>query len=440
MENKLGLREIINIIKQKWWVILVFLIISILLSTFISSVLITPIYQSNTKLIVYNNKNKANTDITTSDIEVNTKLASTYSEIIKSKSILERVISELNLKMSYENLYNNIKIDNIDDTGIVNIFVNDKNPENAYNIANKIPAVFDEEIKKIMNVENVSILEKASLGKYPILPNTFLNIFISIILGLFAGLIYIFAQEYSDKKIRYKKNTICVEGIDILGSIPYSKRKEVNQVKESELIYMNLDINRSILLYKDIIKNIEFSNVDKKIKSILFSSCNKSEGKSVIISDLAIFLSNMYKKILIIDFNLVNPTIHKTLEIDQSVEVLDLLLEGINFNGYIKKSSIDNLDVLLIGDTPSKSSDLLKSDVIKNLMENIKNNNMYDYILIDTPSTSTSLDVDIISSYTDSAIIIVEDKKTKKSKLLELKHRLFKNNIKILGIIVNKVK
>lgn len=375
---------------------------SIILSIVVSTFLINPTYQSNTKLIVYN-KQKSDQGITTSDIEVNTKLAHTYGEIIKSKNVLDSLIKKMNLNVSYENLYNNIKIDNIDDTGIINIIITSNDPKIAYRIANEIP-------------------------------NILLNMIISIILGIFIGFIIIFLDEYLDKRIKYKKNIKNISKIDILGIVPYMKvRKNIF----NEIDYMKLDDGINIEIYKNIIKNIEFSDFSKEMRSIMFVSCNEKEGTSTIISDIAIYLANIGKKVLIIDLNLINPSISKMLNVDSSI--LKSIFEDINFEEYITETDIKNLDVFSIKEMPSKTSDILKSDEIKSFIQNIKNECIYDYIFIDTPSISVSHDIEIISSYADEVIIIVENKKLKESQLLDLKDNLYKANLKILGVILNKL-
>ncbi len=129
----------------------------------------TPLYDSNTTIILVNKdiNSDSNNSITQSDIVLNQKLVSTYTQIVKSKKVLKQVITNLNLNYSYSKLYSRVSVSNVNDTEIIKIMVSDENPELAARIANDVAEVFKTEVSEIYHLENVTIIDKAEVSKTP---------------------------------------------------------------------------------------------------------------------------------------------------------------------------------------------------------------------------------------------------------------------------------
>lgn len=133
-----------------------------------------PLYSAETTLILASqNSNQSNSNtITTStatDITVNSKLVSTYSELVKSKNVIRQVITNLNLgtTISEDELKNNVTVSAVKDTEIIKITVTTKEPVNSAKIANEIAEVFTAKVKEIYSIENVQVVDKAEISYTP---------------------------------------------------------------------------------------------------------------------------------------------------------------------------------------------------------------------------------------------------------------------------------
>ena len=124
-----------------------------------------PLYYGDVTLIlVQENKNyNQNSNLTQNDIALNQKLVTTYSEIIKSKRVLNRVIDEMKLDYKTEELAKKINVSSVKDTEIIKIAVSDSNNKEAAKIANKIASVFQNEVTDIYNLENVAVIDSAEV-------------------------------------------------------------------------------------------------------------------------------------------------------------------------------------------------------------------------------------------------------------------------------------
>lgn len=224
MEETIDLKEYFLIIKKKAWIIALITSMAMLASGIISFFVLSPVYQTKTTLIVNSDKAPGTDVITGDQISVSQKLAVTYGEIIKSKTVLDEVANQLKIKGGYQNIEKKLTVSPVADTQILEISVEDTNPQRAADIANTIPAAFTKEVKRITKANNVEVIDKAIVPKSPIKPNKIMNIMISAILGIMASLFVIFLLEYMDNKIKSPQDIEKHLGLPLLGVIPNERK------------------------------------------------------------------------------------------------------------------------------------------------------------------------------------------------------------------------
>ena len=223
MEETVDLREYFGIIKKRFWIIALITTIAIVVSGAISFFVLTPVYEAKSTLIVNTEKNEETQMITGDQFNVTQKLAVTYGEIIKSRSVLEDVIKNLKLDDDYEDLVNNITVSPVKDTQIISISVQDTNKEKARDIANEIPKVFTKEAKRITKANDIQVIDKAILPQNPIKPNKMMNMAIAAVLGAMIGLFVVFLIEYLDNKLKTPQDIEKHLGLSVLGVVPNEK-------------------------------------------------------------------------------------------------------------------------------------------------------------------------------------------------------------------------
>jgi capsular polysaccharide biosynthesis protein len=219
MEETISLRELFYTLRKRMWMILSFAIVASLVSGIYSFYFMTPIYSSSTQLLV--NKEKKETVYSIGEIQSDLQLMNTYNVIIKSPAILDIVAKDLDLGQTSEELNRKITVGSEKDSQVLNITVQDADPQVATDIANTTAKVFQDEIVKIMSVDNVSILAKAKTKENPspIKPQPVLNIAIALVVGLMAGVGLAFLLEYLDNTIKNEMDVEKVLGLPVLGAI-----------------------------------------------------------------------------------------------------------------------------------------------------------------------------------------------------------------------------
>ena len=223
MEETIDLREYFAIIKKRFWIIALITVVAMVVSGVISFFMLSSVYEAKSTLIVNTEKSQETQMITGDQFTVTQKLAVTYGEIIKSRTVLEDVISNLKLDSEYEDLVEKITVSPVQDTQIISISVQDTNPKKARDIANEIPKVFEKEVKRITKANDIQVIDKAILPENPIKPNKMMNVAIAAVLGMMIGLFVVFVLEYLDNKIKTPQDVEKHLDLPILGVIPNEK-------------------------------------------------------------------------------------------------------------------------------------------------------------------------------------------------------------------------
>lgn len=223
--EELDLKEIINYYLKKLPIIFLFAALTTLIGYGYIEYYQIPMYHGKTTIILIQNNDQV-TDLnskfneTENQLDVNEKLVATYSEIIKSRRVLEQVINNLKLKTSFKSLKKKIEIESIDNTSIIEITVSNKDSKQATIIANELANVFKIEISNLYKLENVSIIDEAIPEDTPYNVNKPKQLIIYMLIGIMLSCILIFIIYYFDNTIKNKKEIKTKLNIPVLGEVP----------------------------------------------------------------------------------------------------------------------------------------------------------------------------------------------------------------------------
>ncbi|TKH02926.1 CpsD/CapB family tyrosine-protein kinase [Peribacillus simplex] len=190
--------------------------------------------------------------------------------------------------------------------------------------------------------------------------------------------------------------------------------------------------------YRLIRTNIQFSSVDKEIKTIVVTSAEPNDGKSTTAANLAIVLAQEEKKVLIVDADLRKPSVHYAFNLSNIHGLTSVLTKKMDLKKAILKTNVSNLDILTSGPIPPNPSELLNSKAIETAIKELKG--IYDYIIFDTPPVLVVTDSQIVANKCDGVIMVVASGKTNKQSAVKAKELLEKTNTALLGVVLNGIK
>ncbi|WP_335871173.1 YveK family protein [Bacillus sp. 2205SS5-2] len=229
MEETISLKELFDTLKKRIGLITSITLLAVMVSGLASFFLLTPIYQSSTQLLVNKSNSGEQAAFNTSDIQTNLQLINTYSVIMKSPVILEKVIDELNLETTVGGLNEQLTVQSQKDSQVVGITVQSEDPQTAVDIANKTAEVFQREIVEIMNVDNITVLAKAEMGdkQSPIKPQPVLNMAIALVVGLMTAVGLAFLLEFLDNTVKTEQDVEKLLELPVLGVVTKMDNAEI---------------------------------------------------------------------------------------------------------------------------------------------------------------------------------------------------------------------
>ena len=394
----------------------------------------TPKYTTSTTIVLVKD---ANSDITKqaetinqSDITLNQKLVATYRQIVKSKLVLEQVIDKLNLNYSYEKLFNEIKVEALEETEIIKISVTDEDSKLCPNIANKVAEIFENEITKIYKLNNVSIIDKAVEDTSPSNNTFFRDFVLAIFLAVAGSSAIIFVIYYFDDTLRSTENVESELDMPLIGKI-FKDKNDTELVVDKKPKAVTSENIRTLRA------NLQFSSIDKELKTLLITSTIPGEGKSYISSNLAISFAQAGKKVLIIDCDLRKGRQHKIFKLNSRKGLSNLLISDNSYKDYIAATKIENLYVIPRGVVPPNPSELLGSKKNVQLIEELKKH--FDIIIFDGAPITGLSDSLIISSIVDKVLIVSSINRTPKTELKNTKKNLENVGANIAGLVINNI-
>ncbi|WP_415363322.1 Capsular polysaccharide biosynthesis protein capA [Mammaliicoccus lentus] len=217
MEETIDLSKLFAILKKNIKYLIILPIAFLVLSMVITFIFMTPKYSASTQVLL--NQKEMDSQMMAQEVQSNLQLVNTYTEIIKSPRILDKVSKNLKGRYSSEEISSMLTVSNQAESQILNIAVENKNRETASKVANEIATVFSKDVSKIMNVDNVSILSKADNNGNKVSPKPLINAVVGIFLGIIVALIIIFLKEILDKRIKTEEDVEEILNLPVLGVI-----------------------------------------------------------------------------------------------------------------------------------------------------------------------------------------------------------------------------
>jgi len=183
--------------------------------------------------------------------------------------------------------------------------------------------------------------------------------------------------------------------------------------------------------------NIQFSSVDKKLNSILFTSSAPSEGKSTVSNNVAVAWAKQGETVVLVDADLRRPTIHKTFNVSNRVGLSSYLLGNASFEDVIQPTMVKNLFVITSGPFPPNPSELLGSMRTKDLINRLEDK--FGLLIMDAPPVNTVTDAQVLAVQIDGVIMVVPQGIAEKAGVAHAKQLLDTVHANILGVIMNRV-
>ena len=273
----------------------------------------------------------------------------------------------------------------------------------------------------------VEITDPAEPGLRPVRPNIPLNITLGFIVGLLVGVGLAFFIEYLDTSVKTIDDVERALQAPVLGVIPQNVGSLIEEGPESP----------HAEAYRVLRTNVLFSRKQSEANSLTVVSGGAGEGKSTTIFNLATVFAQSGQRVLLVDSDLRRPSLHKMLNVSNSVGLTNYLLRQNSLEEVIQTTTIPTLDFMPSGKLPSSSLGVLNSAQMKEFVREAKKR--YDFVFFDSPPIMGVSDASILASEVDLALLVIQYRKYPQAMTLRAKQMVEKVGGTLLGVVLNNI-
>lgn len=217
-----------------------------------------------------------------------------------------------------------------------------------------------------------------------------------------------------------------------------TKKQATKQRKNSGLITVALPNSAVSEQFKTLRTNIQFSMVDKKLKSLVVISATPSAGKSTVAVNLAVTFALQGNRVLIVDCDLRRPTVHWNFKLSNGFGLTTLLTDSTgSIDDYMNDSGVEGLSVLTGGPVPPNPAELLSSNRMQQLEKEMADR--FDLVIYDTPPLLGFTDAQILAGREDGTIFVIRHGVDTKEEVFKASESLKIVNANVLGVVYNHV-
>ncbi|TMU84147.1 CpsD/CapB family tyrosine-protein kinase [Bacillus sp. BHET2] len=187
--------------------------------------------------------------------------------------------------------------------------------------------------------------------------------------------------------------------------------------------------------YKTIRTNINFSSVDREMRSIMITSSGPGEGKSTTAANLAVVFAQQGKSVLLVDADMRKPTAHYTFNVQNTHGLTTVLTRQKSLREVVNTTEVDHLDLLTCGPVPPNPAELLSSRSMEEFLVDVYAD--YEMVIFDTPPVLAVTDAQVLSNQCHGSILVVSSGTTEIEAAQKGKELLQTGKGKLLGVILN---
>lgn len=283
---------------------------------------------------------------------------------------------------------------------------------------------------------NISVVDAAEPSLFPYKPNLMANLLVGLVAGLLLGAAVVAGLEVMDDSIKYPDEVERVLGLPLMGIIPRINRKRVGA--KPIAIEVHEDPRSAIAeAYRSVRTALQFSTPEGAPKRLVVTSTTRNEGKSTTSLALAINFAQMGQRVLLIDADMRNPTVHKLLGMPNDFGLSNLLSSDNRGDKMISPTIIPNLSVLTAGPIPPNPVDLLTGPKLL-LLLNITAALGIDYVIVDAPPMLGLADAVVLGNQLQNVLYVVQASSTRKTQIKSALRRLRQAGLVPRGVVLTQ--
>jgi capsular exopolysaccharide synthesis family protein len=433
----LTLRSFLGLLRDHWKLITLVTLLAGAISAGLTARM-TPLYSSSlTFYVSAQTKSSDAVQAYQADLLSQQKVQS-YADLLTGPMLAGEVASRLGQPMTTAEIQAELSAQAVPQTVLLTVTVTNPSPQQAQAIARTIGVLFPRQVDRLERPAGggtstvlVTIVAAPNLPAAPVSPRPVKNVGLALGIGLLLGIGIAVGVRSLDTTIRTTEQAArSLGGKPVLGIIPYDSAARSHPVlSDRQLASPRMEAFRKLRL------NLQFVEIDKPRKVLLFTSALPNDGKSTTVCNLAIALSPAGNRVIIVECDLRRPKMGGYLGLPNGAGLTDVLLGRAVLEDVVQHWGDDELDVLTSGVLPPNPSDLLGSRRMAELIEHLRAS--YDMVLIDMPPLLPFADAAATAPYCDGVIVVARYGRTRAEHLRRVAESLAAVGSPVLAAVLS---
>ena len=455
-EIEIDLRRIVEAVWKKAWLVVLAAVVGAVASLLVTVCAITPQYQSAAMFYVNNSSlsvGDASFSISSGDLSTSRNLVESYIVILNTRESLNDVIDYAGVNRTYKEVKEMLSAAAVNETEIFEVVVTSPDPEEAEKIANAIAYILPKRISSIIEGTSAKVVDAAVVPVRPSSPSYTNNTIIGFLLGFVLVVAVIALQEIFDISIREDEDIAQTCKYPILAAVPdmqaqgkgghdygYDRKKKgAAQPKKTALMGNNMSFAANEA-YKLLRTKLQFSFAgENSCRVIGLSSALSGEGKSLTSVNLAYTLSQLDKKVILIDCDMRRPTLAEKLGVRKKPGLSSHLTGQCGLEELVQYCNIPGdeqaFHVIAAGQNPPNPVELLSSEKMTAVLDTLRK--CYDYVIMDLPPVGEVTDAMAVAKVVDGMLLVVRQNYCNRIALGDAVQQFDFIGTKMLGVVFN---
>lgn len=453
---EIDFEQLLGAVWKNIWVVGLSVLLGTVLALVGTLLFITPRYESSVMFYVNNSSIRVDgggVSIDASDISASKSLVDSYSVILQTRLTMEKIISYTGVDKTVSELKDMISANSVNGTEFFSVVVSSPDPQEALLIAEGIMAVLPERIDTIIDGTSAKVVDPPVLETTPAYPSHTLNGIIGAIVGLLLSVSAVTVAALMDVTIQVQEDITELCSHPVLAAVPdmsfhskstyysYASKQPGQQGNGKQLPMVGSGISFAAAeAYKLLRTKLQFSFAEVGCCHVIgVTSAMAGEGKSLSSVNLAYSLSQLDKRVLLVDCDLRRPTVSGKLPVRRFPGLSNYLTGQSSLKQIFQPCGISGeeevFDVIVAGRNPPNPVELLGSERMGQLLELLREK--YDYVILDLPPVGEVSDALAVAKWTDGVMLVVRQSYCNRKLFQDMLQQLSFINCRILGIIYN---
>jgi capsular exopolysaccharide synthesis family protein len=430
----MGVHELVRAIRRRWHILLGAIGLAIGLSAALTA-LAVPQYATSVTFFV-TTPSQGVTDSYQGGLFSEQRVKS-YVELLQGDRLARAAATDPDIGLTPQQIQNEVRAYGVPDTVLLRATVTDSDRARSTRVASALAQHFVELVQALetppgasqatVKVEVVAGPQGAST---PVSPRPARNLALAGLLGLLAGVLLAVLRETLDVTVKTPEALQAASGAPVLGQIPYE-----DSAKHSPLVLSERGRSVRAEALRQLRTNLQFVDVDRPLKAIVFTSAVPDEGKSSTSANLAIAFAEAGTRVLLVDADLRRPRLADYLGLEGAVGLSNVLAGQVAIEDALQPWGQHDLRVLTGGILPANPSELLGSRNMATLLDKLRA--AFDVIIIDSPPLLPVTDAAVLAAVADGAVMVSRAARTKQAQVAAAVASLRAVEARVLGCVLN---